>query len=107
MGSLSFVMVSSIFALLDVPCLKKKEIPDLGLHFAIGGQISIDAFPLGWDKRFCLKYVKEDFKEIHFFGDKTAEGGNDYQLYCDPCTIGHTVKNPKDTMEQLIECFRL
>ena len=85
-----------------------KEFPDLGLTFAIGGQISIDAYPHGWDKRFCLNYIKDDgFKEIHFYGDKTAEGGNDYHLYCDPLTIGHSVKNPQDTMEQLTKTFEL
>lgn len=25
----------------------------------------------GWDKTYCLRYVKDDFDEIHFFGDKT------------------------------------
>jgi phosphomannomutase len=45
------------------------------LTFAIGGQISIDVFPDGWDKRYCLKHVEnEGFKEIHFFGDKTDKG---------------------------------
>lgn len=47
---------------------------DLGLNltFSIGGQISFDVFPEGWDKRYCLRFVeKEGFEEIHFFGDKT------------------------------------
>jgi len=45
------------------------------LTFAIGGQISIDVFPDGWDKRYCLKHIEnEGFKEIHFFGDKTEKG---------------------------------
>ena len=79
-----------------------------GLHFAIGGQISIDAFPTGWDKRFCLKHVEnEKFKEIHFFGDRTEEDGNDYQLYVDTRTHGHSVTSPKDTMNQLREIFQL
>ena len=40
----------------------------------IGGQISFDVFPIGWDKTFCLQFVeKEGYKEIHFFGDKTHE----------------------------------
>ena len=79
-----------------------------GLHFAIGGQISIDAFPTGWDKRFCLKHIEnEGFKEIHFFGDRTDEGGNDYQIFADPRTKGHTVTCPKDTMDQLIQTFQL
>ena len=80
---------------------------DLGLYYAIGGQISIDAFPHGWDKRYCLKFVENNFKEIHFFGDRTSEGGNDYHIFCDQRTIGHTVKNPEDTMEQLNQIFKL
>ena len=79
-----------------------------GLHFAIGGQISIDAFPIGWDKRFCLRHIENHaFKEIHFYGDRTEEGGNDYQLYADPRTIGHAVTSPDDTMGQLKEHFQL
>ena len=87
-----------------------KQFPEetFGLHFAIGGQISIDAFPTGWDKRFCLKHlVNEKFKQIHFFGDRTEEGGNDYQLYADDRTHGHSVTSPKDTMNQLTEIFQL
>ena len=52
----------------------RAEFPDAGLVFAIGGQISIDVFPQGWDKRFCLPFLeKEGIKTIHFFGDKTAK----------------------------------
>lgn len=43
----------------------------------LGGQISIDVFPKGWDKRFCLNFL-EEYEEIHFFGDKTSEVS--YQL---------------------------
>jgi len=79
-----------------------------GLQFAIGGQISIDAFPTGWDKRFCLRHIENHgFKEIHFYGDSTEEGGNDYQLYADPRTIGHAVTSTDDTMSQLKEHFQL
>ncbi len=81
--------------------------PDLGLRFAIGGQISIDAYPHGWDKTFCLRYVEKDFKEIHFFGDRTDEGGNDYDIYNDPRVQGHKVLSPEDTMKQLKEKFDL
>ena len=52
----------------------RKEFPDVGLEFAIGGQISIDVYPTGWDKRFCLQFVQKDnVKTIHFFGDKVEE----------------------------------
>ncbi|KAK3602588.1 hypothetical protein CHS0354_020652 [Potamilus streckersoni] len=80
--------------------------PDGGLKFAIGGQISIDIFPVGWDKTYCLNYVERDnFKSIHFFGDKTEKGGNDHEIYEDHRTIGHTVTSPQDTMKQLTEIF--
>jgi len=84
-----------------------REFPDIGLHFAIGGQISIDAFPHGWDKRYCLQFVEEKFDKIYFFGDRTSEGGNDYHIYMDKRTDGRTVKNPEDTMLQLTKEFDL
>ena len=50
----------------------KEKFPDYGLTYSIGGQISFDVFPNGWDKTFCLQHVAdEQFEEIHFFGDKT------------------------------------
>lgn len=47
----------------------------LNLKYSIGGQISFDVFPTGWDKTYCLNHIGEgEFDEIHFFGDKTSEG---------------------------------
>lgn len=83
-----------------------KAFPDLGLQFAIGGQISIDAFPIGWDKRYCLKFI-DGFKEIHFFGDRTAPGGNDHEIFEDSRTQGHTVTSPEDTVARLKTLFNL
>lgn len=41
-------------------------------HFSPGGQISIDMFPVGWDKTYCLGAVfKDGIETVHFFGDKT------------------------------------
>ena len=52
----------------------KERFPDYPLTYAIGGQISFDIFPHGWDKTYCLRHVEdEQFEEIHFFGDKTYE----------------------------------
>lgn len=48
----------------------KEVFPDLPFHYSIGGQISFDAMPIGWDKSYCLKFLG-DFEEIHFYGDKT------------------------------------
>ena len=78
----------------------------LKLKFSIGGQISFDVFPQGWDKTYCLNFIKEaDFDEIHFFGDKTYNGGNDYEIYESNKTIGHTVKSPADTLAFLEKEF--
>ncbi|KAF7468246.1 Hypothetical predicted protein [Marmota monax] len=50
----------------------QKEFAGRGLTFSIGGQISFDVFPDGWDKRYCLRHVENDgYKTIYFFGDKT------------------------------------
>lgn len=94
----------------------KKEFPDLGLTYSIGGQISFDVFPQGWDKTYCLQHIEAeknspgggvDYQTIHFFGDKTYQGGNDYEIFSDKRTVGHSVKNPEETMAQLKELFQL
>ncbi|KAI4192193.1 MAG: hypothetical protein LQ346_004432 [Caloplaca aetnensis] len=92
----------------------QKRFPDFGLIFAIGGQISFDVFPAGWDKTYCLQHLEKEkeisgveYKTIHFFGDKTAKGGNDHEIFVDERTVGHTVKNPEDTTRQLKKMFEL
>jgi len=35
----------------------RKEFADFNLTFSIGGQISFDVFPNGWDKTYCLKFL--------------------------------------------------
>lgn len=84
----------------------KAAFPDLAVTYSIGGQISFDVFPTGWDKTYCLKHLEADaWKNIHFFGDKTYEGGNDYEIYNDKRVIGHAVTKPEDTMKLLQELF--
>ena len=62
---------------------------------------------MGWDKSFALKYVEKEYDEIHFWGDKCYEGGNDFEIWKDERTIGHSVKNPEETIQQLKETFNL
>lgn len=83
----------------------RERFAHLDLTFSVGGQISFDVFPRGWDKTYCLRFVKADFDEIHFFGDKTFEGGNDFEIFTSPDTVGHTVVGPSDTIRQLQELF--
>lgn len=92
----------------------QSQFPDLGLTFSIGGQISFDVFPTGWDKTYCLRHIEHEAKisgveysTIHFFGDKTQKGGNDYEIYEDKRTVGHSVANPQETMAELKKMFDL
>lgn len=89
-----------------------RQFAHLNLRYAVGGTICFDVFPEGWDKTYCLQHLKSEkdrsgvvYSEIHFFGDKTYPGGNDYELYMDGRTIGHTVAGPEDTAEQIRNLF--
>ncbi|XP_064886853.1 phosphomannomutase 2 isoform X1 [Columba livia] len=84
----------------------RREFAGKGLTFSIGGQISFDVFPDGWDKRYCLGIVANDgYKTIYFFGDKTMPGGNDYEIFTDSRTEGHSVTSPQDTRRICEELF--
>ncbi|KAF0715725.1 hypothetical protein AaE_011265, partial [Aphanomyces astaci] len=84
----------------------RAQFADYDFTYSIGGQISFDVFPAGWDKTYCLKFLSAaDFDEIHFFGDKTHVGGNDYEIFVHDRTIGHAVKSPEDTLRLLDELF--
>lgn len=84
----------------------KDTFGDYNLTYSIGGQISFDVFPQGWDKTYCLRHLaNEGFDTIHFFGDKTFKGGNDYEIFKHPDVKGHTVTSPEDTGRILKELF--
>ena len=76
------------------------------LNFSIGGQIGIDCAPVGWDKTFCLGFLPAaDYPTVHFFGDKTEEGGGDFELYEHSRTTGHAVTSPEHTLQLVEELF--
>ncbi|POI34450.1 hypothetical protein CIB84_001801 [Bambusicola thoracicus] len=86
--------------------LDKREFAGKGLRFSRGGMISFDVFPEGWDKRYCLNVLDDErFDTIHFFGNETTPGGNDYEIYDDPRTVGHSVQSPQDTVQRCREIF--
>jgi phosphomannomutase len=78
-----------------------EELLDLNLQYSIGGQISIDIFPKGWDKTYCLQFVENKYEEIYFYGDKTDIGGNDYELFNDNRVNGFHVNKYTDTIKLL------
>lgn len=91
----------------------KERFAHLDLTYSIGGQLSFDVFPAGWDKTYCLRHLEDEAKKpngitystVHFFGDKTFKGGNDWEIYTDPRVTGHSVKNPDDMRRILKEMF--
>mmetsp|Transcript_34100 Transcript_34100/g.61479 ORF Transcript_34100/g.61479 Transcript_34100/m.61479 type:complete len:245 (-) Transcript_34100:320-1054(-) len=75
-----------------------------GLTYSIGGQISFDVFPQGWDKTYCLRFL-DQFEDVYFFGDKTFPGGNDYEIFSSERTKSSTVTSPEDTISQCTALF--
>ena len=75
------------------------------LHASSGGEISIDIAPRGNNKSAAGNFLKEKYKNIHFFGDRMDYGGNDYPLalMIDLGKLGKTyrVENYNDTFEIL------
>ena len=57
----------------------------------------------GWDKTYCLQFVRDKYKKIIFFVDKTEKGGNDYELYMSDEVESYSVTSPNDTIEYLDE----
>jgi len=73
------------------------------ITMSIGGQISIDVFPVGWNKTYCLQFVPVDTK-IYFFGDRIFPGGNDWEIANDT-RLKHAFKvtGPSDTISKCNE----
>jgi phosphomannomutase len=67
-----------------------------------GGSVGIAIYPKELDKIQVLDTItKDDYSEIHYFGDKYEKGGNDYNIINDERVIGHCVNSPDDTMSLL------
>ena len=80
-----------------------KRFPDL--YATVGGQTGLDIAPLGRDKSQILRDFNKD-DELHFFGDRMEEGGNDYSLAKAVKKMGgypHHVSDWKDTRTKLVE----
>lgn len=76
-----------------------------GLDIKIGGQISIDIYPEGYDKSQAIRYLKEHYpgQPIFFFGDRTDVHGNDHSaaLALDETDRVFAVRNCFKTQEIL------
>ena len=80
-----------------------KRFPDL--YATVGGQTGLDIAPIGGDKSQILRDFNKD-DELHFFGDRMEEEGNDYSLAKAVKKMGgypHHVSDWKDTRTKLVE----
>ena len=87
---------------------KEVELKFPELEARIGGQISIDIQPKGYNKSQASEWVRknvEGYNRITFFGDKCQEGGNDHDIYLDILNnrdgLTWQVEDWKETMEAL------
>jgi len=46
-----------------------------------------------------------DFPNIYFYGDKTIEGENDYEIFISKRVTGFSVKGPEHTIQLIKEKF--
>jgi phosphomannomutase len=77
------------------------------LQMSIGGQISIDVFPKGWNKTYCLQHFTTSTElKVHFFGDRIFPGGNDYEIGIDSRVKAHSVSGPDDTVRIVNEIIK-
>lgn len=77
-----------------------------GIEATVGGEISIDIYPTGWDKSQVVKHLPEG--TYVFFGDKVHNGGNDYALataLADHRSKVHSVSSYHDTWNILKEQY--
>lgn len=77
--------------------------------FSLGGNISIDIVKKGCGKGQVANLLRQDYpnEKIVFIGDRTFEGGNDYELACALKKLDNTVvvqvENPNQVLEYLIK----
>lgn len=81
---------------------KAKDVGTLTkLSICRGGEVGISIYPVEYDKVQVLDVLLNDYDEIHYFGDKYHDDGNDYKIIQNPNIIGHKVDCVEDTMKIL------
>jgi len=68
------------------------------LKFKLGGQTSIDIYPVGWDKTYVLNHLQD--YDVWFVGDKCEKDGNDYEIfeYANEKNQGYYVQSSNETI---------
>ena len=63
-----------------------------------GGQVGIAIHPIECDKTQVMEHLTPFYDDIHYFGDKYKEGGNDHNLIHHTEVKGVPVDSPNDTL---------
>ena len=74
----------------------------LNVSSSLGGSTSIDIYPTGWDKTYCLSHI-EHHGDVYFVGDKCQPGGNDFELFQSLETISYETDGPSTTIHIIDE----
>ena len=80
--------------------LKSGGITDI--ESALGGSTSIDIYPEGWDKTYCLNHIEQP-ANVYFVGDKCHPGGNDYEIFESNQTVSFETDGPSTTLHIIKE----
>lgn len=69
-----------------------------------GGSVGLAIYPNEHDKVQVVSHLINDYDydEIHYFGDKYTQLGNDYKIITHPNVIGHPVNSIDDTKRILL-----
>ena len=97
-----FRLMTGVQAMVD------KALGPSKVKFALGGNTSIDVYPVGWDKTYALKHFPDS--QCWFVGDRCEPSGNDYQIYELLSREGRGFKTtgPEETakiIEEIIRCL--
>ena len=72
------------------------------IDIVLGGSVGIAIYPSEYDKIQILEIIKkENYEEIHYFGDKYLKDGNDHNLLNADNVIGHNIDKIDDTLNIL------
>ena len=72
------------------------------IHIVYGGSVGIAIYPSECDKKQIMNHINiKDYSEIHYFGDKYLQDGNDYLLLNHENIIGHRVDKVEETFHFL------
>ncbi len=68
---------------------------------------SLSIQPSEWNKSQVIPFLlKENYKNIHYFGDHNKPNYHDYPLLSHPLVIPHPIKNPQHTSDILKILFK-